>query len=73
MEEERYFKNVKDMIDYASGDIENFGNFEFEYGLNGGYKAIHRVEYFDEIEKVDDETFKLRGIYFDLNLVTPCY
>lgn len=68
---ERYFENVKAMIEYAKKDIEFWGVFEFQYGTldNEIYVTIEDIT---SIKMVDGNTFEFENVVFDLDLLIPC-
>ena len=71
MDKDRYFNNVKDLIEYASDDIERFNSFEFQYGTIGEelYNVVRNIE---GIKEIDNDTFEFNDIVFNLDLVIPC-
>lgn len=61
-----YFSDVDDMLDYATGDLENYDSFEFKFRGNN-----YKVRYFCDLVKVSDIEFMFNGIKFNVLDIEP--
>lgn len=68
---DRYFKNVKEMIEYAADDIKRFNIFEFQYGKLGN-ETYNVVRSSESIKEISEDSFEFNGLRFNLDYIIPC-
>lgn len=63
-----YFSDVDDMLGYAIGDLENYGNFEFR--CRGEH---YKARLFSDLIKINNTEFMLNGFKYNVLEIEPIY